>query len=283
MKKVLVLVLAVVMVMSMAIPAAAEDTQLNSGTAALTKEAYALVKLFAPEEIQKQSDEEMQKRMTEAKETLNDACPQGFVNKFFFSVDLIGTEVSVSVDFEPIEHNEIVFKQYVDGAWVEREFIINDDRTITCYDVVEGPFAIFVDAVLKVSGVTVNGALPSPGAASGDLIPGMGEEDDISVIFHTLEDVVEKLFVSIQDLMAEAKEKLKDACPEGFAVKYFFYVEVIGTDDVVSVDFEPIDHNEIVFKKYVNGAWKEMRHTVEDDGTIAVYGVEEAPFAIFTK
>ena len=69
--------------------------------------------------------------------------------------------------------------------------------------------------------------------------------------------------------MAEAKEQLADACPEGFKVKYFFYVEIIGTEKAsVSVDFESIvEHigegeeeedvkqGRLVFMQFVDGKW----------------------------
>lgn len=150
--------------------------------------------------------------------------------------------------------------------------------------------ALVLAVVMLLSLALPAAALTSPGASSGDLIPGLGDgvDDYLRVILHTLEEVMKKMSKAIQDLMAEAKEKLPDACPEGFAVKYFFYVEIINSketeeDDIVSVDFDPIDHNEILFKKYVQGAWAELKHDVKDDGTIVVYGVEESPLAVFTK
>lgn len=125
-------------------------------------------------------------------------------------------------------------------------------------------------------------ALSSPTASLKDLTPDLGEVSHIKVILHNLEEVV-KLSKAVQDLMAEAKEKLKDACPEGFAVKYFCYVEIIGADRVSSVDFEPIEHEEIMFKQYVDGEWVDLKFTVNEDGIIVVNDVVEAPLAIFTK
>ena len=125
-------------------------------------------------------------------------------------------------------------------------------------------------------------ALASPGASADDLTPGLGKVGYVQVILHDLEEIVD-LSEAVQDLMAEAKEKLKDACPEGFAVKYFCYVEIIGAEGVSSVDFEPIEHSEIMFKQYVDGEWTDLEVTVNEDGIIIAKNVVEAPLAIFTK
>ena len=89
--------------------------------------------------------------------------------------------------------------------------------------------------------------------------------------------------VMVQERMAEAKAALKDACPDGFAVKYFFELEILGTEEAVDVDFEPIAHNTIVFKQYVNGAWVELESSVGDNGVITVCGLLNGPVATFVK
>lgn len=142
----------------------------------------------------------------------------------------------------------------------------------------------FVLAVVMLMGMAVPAAaLTSPTASAKDLIPDLGKDSYKAVILHTPEDVEKKLSQNIQDLMAEAKGKLKDACPEGFAVKFFFYVEIIGYEPPVSVDFEPIEHSEIIFKQYIDGEWVEKKATVNVDGTIVASDIVEAPLAIFVK
>ena len=142
---------------------------------------------------------------------------------------------------------------------------------------------VFVLAVAMLMSLAVPAAaLASPGATAQKLTPILTEESSLIVKLHDTEEVL-KLSEAIQNLMAEVKGKLKDACPEGFAVRYFFYVEIIGGEALVSVTFEPIAHNEIMFKQYVNGAWTELKFDVNKDDTITVYNVVEAPLAIFTK
>ena len=142
---------------------------------------------------------------------------------------------------------------------------------------------VFVLAVILVMSMAVPAAaLTSPGASADDLTPGLSKVSNIQVILHDLEEVVD-MSEAVQKLMADAKEKLKDACPEGFAVKYFCYVEIIGADKVASVDFDPMEHSEIMFKQFIDGEWVELKSTVNEDGSIIAYGVVEAPLAIFTK
>lgn len=142
---------------------------------------------------------------------------------------------------------------------------------------------VFVLAVVMVMSMAVPAAaLASPGATKKDLTPILTEESELIVELHNTEEVL-KLSKEIQSLMAEAKGKLKDVCPEGFSVKYFFYVEITGSEGPVSVHFEPIEHSEIMFKQYVNGAWVELEHTINEDGTKTVRGVVEAPMAVFVK
>ena len=83
--------------------------------------------------------------------------------------------------------------------------------------------------------------------------------------------------------MAEAKAKLKDACPDGCAVKFFCYVEIIGEADSATVEFEKIDFNEIHFEQYVDGEWVDLPYVVNEDGTITVENVVEGPKVIFIK
>lgn len=138
-------------------------------------------------------------------------------------------------------------------------------------------------------------AIASPGATAADLTPVITEESAQIVELHTTEDVLE-LHEDIQEIMAEAKEQLADACPEGFAVKYFFYVEILSADKTsVSVDFESIvEHigegeeedvkqGKLVFMQFVDGKWVELEYVINEDGTITVFNVVEGPISVFVK
>lgn len=156
---------------------------------------------------------------------------------------------------------------------------------------------VFVLAVMMIMSMAVPAAaLPSPSAATADLKPVITEESKQIVELHTTEDVLE-LHEDVQEIMTEAKEQLADACPEGFKVKYFFYVEIIGTEKAsVSVDFESIvEHigegeeeedvkqGRLVFMQFVDGKWVELEYVINEDGTITVFNVVEGPTSVFVK
>lgn len=271
MKKVLAFVLAAILIVGLAIPATANYII----SAAVSRDLPALanstgnVKLYNREDIQKAS-EEIQDIIVEADKELPNADTEGLGLRYFFYTEILSGEESVSLEFEPIPHNSILFMQYIDGMWTQLEHSVAEDGHITVIDIIDAPLAIFMDG------------MDSPGGLLVKLLPILTDESYLIVQLHNLEEVP-TLSEEIQNRIAEAKEHLKDACPQGFVVKYFFEMEIIGTDAAVSVDFEPIEHNAIVFKQYVNGAWVELEHSVAGNGIITVSGLVNGPVATFIK
>lgn len=159
---------------------------------------------------------------------------------------------------------------------------------------------VFMLAVMMVVSMALPAAaVASPSAKPGELLPALTEKSYEDVILHSTEDVL-KLDKSIQDLMAEAKAELPVATPKGFAVLYFFYVEIIGDMDVVTIDiesieesvgtgssldklFEAAENGEVHFMQYVDGEWEDREFKINADGTITIYGVVEGPKAVFIK
>lgn len=275
MKKILISVLAIVMIISMAIPAVAiaksgEDWETQ--VPALAKESSVVIR--SAEDAMELS-EDVQALMADAKAKLKKACPKGFAFEYFCYVE---TKDAASVTVAPIDHYEIVFMQYINGEWVELEHTVNQDVTITVDGIVEAPIAVFVKKNIEDS--NAGAGLASPKAKRARLLPGLADES--SVLLYSTEDVL-KLSGDVHKLMAEAKAKLKDACPAGFAVKYFCYGEIVGNESSAPMVLKPIDHDEIQVMQYVDGAWMELKATVNEDGTVTVEGVAEGPIAIFTK
>ena len=142
---------------------------------------------------------------------------------------------------------------------------------------------VFLLAVVMVMSMAVPAAaLASPAAKPADLAPVLTKESQVIVELHTTEEVM-SLSAEVQELMAAAKESLKDVCPKGFAVKYFFYVEIIGSDDSVSITFEPFKYKEIVFMQFVDGEWVELEYVVNEDGTITVFAITDGPIVVFYR
>lgn len=271
MKKIVAFILAVVLVACVAVPAAAKDVlnaSVKSSLPALA-ENNENVRLHEQKNVQDLS-EEKQQAMKDGEKALQDVDTKGLALRYFLYTEILSGDDSVSLAFEPIPHNEIMFMQYINGMWVTLEHSIGDDRIITIPENVDAPFAIFVDP------------LPSAGAKWVKLIPVLTDESALIVQLHTVEEIV-TMSEDVQIRMTEAKEMLKDARPAGYAVKYFFELEVLGTESAVDVDFEPIEHNKIVFKQYVNGAWVELESSVADNGIITVFGLLDGPVATFIK
>lgn len=271
MKKTLAFVLVILLVVALAVPAAADSffgTSVSTELPALANET-GNVKLYNREEVQNAS-EDIQNIVEEADDELPNADTDGLGLRYFFFSEILSGEESVSLEFEPIPHNAILFMQFIDGMWVRLGHVIEEDGCITVMDVVNAPLAIFTDGVDSAGGNLVK------------LVPILTDESYLIVQLHNLEEVA-TMSEEVQTRIAEAKEGLEAACPQGFAVKYFFEMEIIGTEAAVSVDFEPIEHNAIVFKQYVDGAWVELEHSVAADGIITVSGLVNGPVATFIK
>ena len=269
MKKVVALLLVIVLILGVAGPAAAKAVLSNAVSKTLPTSASENVKMHNRDEILTLSDE-IQNLMAEAGEALKKVDTRGLALKYFFYMENLSEDAFCSVVFDPIPHNEILFMQYVDGMWVTLEHSIGKDGKITIAKVVDGPMAIFVNSRASAHATKV------------DLLPVLTDESYLVVQLHTVEEVV-TLSEEIQNRMAEAKNKLKDVCPEGFAVKYFFELEVLGAEGPIAVGYAPIACNEIMFKQYVNNAWVELEHTVGNDGVITVSGLVNGPVATFIK
>lgn len=271
MKKVLAFVLVALMVVGLAVPAAANSVISASVNRDLPVLANSTgnVKLHNQDDIQKAS-EEIQTVMEESDKALVNADTEGLGLRYFFYTEILSGEESVSLEFEPIPHNSILFMQYTDGMWIQLEHSVAEDGHITVIEIIDAPLAIFMDG------------MDSPGGLLVKLLPILTDESYLIVQLHNLEEVP-TLSEDIQNRIAEAKAQLEDACPQGFIVKYFFELDIIGTDAAVSVDFEAIEHNAIVFKQYVDGAWVELEHAIGNDEIITVSGLVEGPVAVFIK
>ena len=271
MKKVLSVVLVTLLVVALAVPAAANFVL----SASISKTLPVLanntgnVKLHNRDDVMKAS-EDIQNIMVESDKELENADTEGLALRYFFYSEILSGEDTIAMEFEPIPHHEILFMQYIDSMWVQLEHSMAANGVITVVDIADAPLAIFTDGKA------------SPGGFLAKLVPILTDESYLTVQLHNLEEVV-TLSEEIQNRIAEAKDQLKDACPKGFAVKYFFEMEIIGTDSAVTVDFEPIDHSVILFKQYVDGAWVELEHSVAGNGIITVSGLVNGPVAVFTK
>ena len=284
MKKVLALALVIVMVLSMAVHAFAQEqshAQADRLLPALSEGSSGLVIFYTKDDLLSEDDKKL---MEEAHKKLDEIHEDHFALRYFCMVEIVGSESDIEITFAPIEHDQIKFEQYVDGKWIQLEHTVNEDDTITVTGATNGPIAIFTnDTDGNIAGDhVIPGKRDSVSATKDKLLPGISEQSSLLVLLHSTE-MVPHLSEEIQNLMAEAKAKLKDACPDGCAVKFFCYVEIIGEADSATVEFEKIDFNEIHFEQYVDGEWVDLPYVVNEDGTITVENVVEGPKVIFIK
>ena len=118
-----------------------------------------------------------------------------------------------------------------------------------------------------------------------------GLEDDIVIELIPVEDA-ENLPEEQQKEFADAQGSLEDATPDGMTPQYFFFFRAFrkGEGDQLTKIEDPIDVkflingiDEVVVKQYIDGEWVELPATINEDGTVTVEGLVEAPTAIFTK
>ena len=88
----------------------------------------------------------------------------------------------------------------------------------------------------------------------------------------------EKLTAEEQEILAQAKEDLKEAVPEGMRARYFFFFRTNRTCDAV---FNIPGYSNIVFKQFVDGEWVELKSEIDENGYFVVKDVVNAPMAIF--
>lgn len=152
MKKALVFVLAVMLVMSMAVPtfaatASPKAPASSSTTTASKPEIVATgdvkVELVAVEEV-KDLPAEAQETFTAAQEALKDAAPAGMKTQYFcyFKAET-KDNTPATVTLKVANASAVVVKQFVDGKWVELKATLNADGTVVIEGLVDGPIAIF--------------------------------------------------------------------------------------------------------------------------------------------
>lgn len=175
MKKAIVLVLALMLTLSLAVPAAAVvspaapetsdtttaplpeivETEVVTEDGTKTDDNILIIVEPIAVEDAKGLSEEAQKTYAAAQESLEEAVPAGVKTQYFFYVTIVKTDNersfkenydgSVNMTMKLANATKVVVKQFVDGKWVPLDAVINNDGTITIMGVVEGPIAIFTE------------------------------------------------------------------------------------------------------------------------------------------
>lgn len=162
MKKAFVMALALVLTLSLAVPASAASTGSpvaptvsDTTTAPLPEvvdvkaedDSDVIVELIPVEDITQLTEEEV-KNFKAAQEKLAEATPAGMKVQYFNYVKVLDTDgkpvnTSVSITIRLPDATKVVAMQFIDGKWVELKVTLNPDGTFTIHGVVDGPLAIF--------------------------------------------------------------------------------------------------------------------------------------------
>lgn len=268
MRKVIVLVLALILLMGMAAPAyaaettAAEEAQkfLVSSTAK-ESECFFLAESMAPEYLES---------LKEAIDAEDEIAGDGIVKYYMFYLSL---SEPATVEFWVPDVRNVIVKQFVDDEWVLRQYTRNQDDTITVKNAVSSPTIIYT-----VKGVGSPTAKWESDTATALLPVFVSATSDDCNLCSVLDDY--KLTAETRQDFADAQDALKDAVPAGMVARYFFYV---CTSETCTMVLKIGNFTELTIKQYQEGQWVELKHTVNSDGTISIENVVESPMAIFTK
>lgn len=271
MKKVLVLVLAVILIMNMTVLATAA-----SGTTEDTTKVF-LVSSVAKDsaciflnEVDKLSEEELE-ALTDAEKAELEAAVKGMNARDLF---YFHTSEPTDVVFQVPNIRNLAVKQFVDGKWVTLKSTINADGTITVKDAVAAPMLIFT--VLKNQGSPV---APVESATTTSLLPVLVSSTSKDCRLYSVTEGY-KLEAEARQAFIDAQDTLRTTAPADMAARYFFYV---CTSTPCTMVFRILNISEVVVKQYLDGKWVELETTINADGTVTVENVVQGPMAIFTK
>ena len=145
MKKALVFVLAVMLVMSMAVPTfAATASPKAPASSSTTTASTPEVVVTGDVKVELVAVEDAKNLPAEAQETLKDAAPAGMKAQYFcyFKAET-KDNAPATVTLKVANASAVVVKQFVDGKWVELKATLNADGTVVIEGLVDGPIAIF--------------------------------------------------------------------------------------------------------------------------------------------
>lgn len=271
MKKALVFFLAVVMVMGMAIPVSAANTNTNSTEPFLVSSTSKDCVVYFANEMH----------------SLSDVAQAVFEDGLEAEDDVLVSDDMIPLDFLYISTSEMctvvlrvgdirgsIVKQFINGKWFAMESVINNDDTITVENVVEGPMLIYI-----IPNKVGSPVAPKTSATTTAPLPVLVSATSDDYALYATTDAY-KLSLRARQTFVDAQKSLGSVAPKDMAARYFFYMY---TNNSCTSVFEIANIHKVVFMQYLEGEWAELKSTINTDGTVTVEQVVEGPMAIFTK
>lgn len=270
MKKALVFVLAVALVMGVAIPVSAANTNTNSTEPFLVSSTSKDCVVYFANEMH----------------TLSDVAQEVFEDGLEAEDDILVSEEMIPLDFLYVSTGEMcdvvlrvgkvggaIVEQFINGKWFLMESEMEGEDTLKVENVVEGPMLIYV--IPKASSPT---APKASATATAPLPVLISATSDDYALYATTDDY--KLSLQARQTFIDAQKSLSEVAPKDMAARYFFYMYTNASCTSV---LEIANIHKVVFMQYLEGKWTEPQSTINTDGTVTVEQVVEGPMAIFTK
>ena len=152
MKKIMTVLLAIMLLVSVAVPAFAASPTAPEATTSKTSslpvvagkdqdDSCILYSVYDADEL----TEEECTSFKEAQKSLKKEVPAGMrVKYFFYHQPLEATAAACEHTLNIGNFAEVIVKQYLEGKWVELEVKVNENGTITISGIETGPMAIIV-------------------------------------------------------------------------------------------------------------------------------------------
>lgn len=255
MKKAFVLLLAMILILGLATPAYAAKSPVGTDDLPLvintTANNYQLITINQAYKLSKEDQEIFRN----AQRDLRDSVYAGTnVRYFFFFAASEACDAVLNIDGFSMP----IFQQYVNGEWVELDYVDNGDGTVTVLGVNHGPMAI---------------SFMTNGKNDPLLITTTSKEHKLIIT-----QDLNKMSAADGKAFQEAYEAMADAVPEDMRVRYFFFLSTNETCDAL---FNVDGDDKPVYMQYVDGKWTEaMEYENKEDDNTLVHDVAHAPMMI---
>lgn len=286
MKKLLLFVLTAAMVLTLVIPAFAEDDFVSPVAGAGTQVAeHWIVEMpvDCTATFLKEADKltaEQQNTFTAAENSLRSPDMANFsVHYLFYYIPTEEAKHPVNPEdayilVNTVQNERCTAMQYLNGTWVILDTKYDPAETILTIKNAnqEGP-------IVLGGRVTSSPSAPVVSSKKTSYLPLLVDAPEGSKAVSIL-DAADELSKEAQKTFADSQKTIRKDAPAGMAAQYFFYMSSDAAPSAVSMKI--IDIDEVVVKQYKDGQWVELESQLNDD-IATVQNLGDGPVVVFTK